>query len=1246
MADRSPVDPHEIRTREDLAAALTALREARGWTIRDVAQASGIPVATTGGYFSGRHLPPLATFDQFVRMLELLGVGAGDVPPWSAAVQRLRRAPGPRPVSAAAPYRGLVGYQAEDAEVFFGREELTARLLAEVRSGRSTPIVLLGASGSGKSSLLRAGLVARLRGDGEDAVVLTPGADPLAALDRARGAVGRRGPRTLVVDQFEELFTDDRPDVADAFVAALGELHAAGTTVVLGMRADFFDRALELEQLGTWLAAGQVLVGPLTIAELRRIVVEPARAVGVEVEDGLVEVLLVEASSGSGHGAALDPGVLPLLSHALYVTWQASSGRRLTLAQYRLAGGLAGAISTTAESVYSGLSADEREVARSTLLRLVHVRAGLTDTRRPADRREFATPQAEKVIRECVEARLLSADRDHVQLAHEVLLTAWPRLRSWIEDDREGLRMYTRLAESAHRWLDAGREPDLLYRGAPLQGAVERWGAGTDPSALAGVESEFLDVSLDADRRGALARQRSTRRLRVLAGVLAVLLVSTGGLAALSVRQNRALVVQKDLAVSRQLAVTAQTLASTDPGLAGQIAVGAVLTADTVEARTALLSSSGRTPVSRLAHVDALLNAIDVSPGGSTVAAATDASMLGLWSTGSGGHLLATVTVDDAALYSVAFSPDGSRLATGGDGGRLEVWSTSDPAAPTPVAVADDAMGTTVYGVAFGAGGSLLAASAADGAVKVWRASGLAGYALAATIPAFEGTAQAVAFSPDGHLLVAAGSDGLVRLWDVRDPGAPTLLGDAGPAVGSTITSLDVSPDGHQLAAGATGGQVHRWTLSSTGSPVELAPLGGPSSWVNDVRFSADGAVLAAASSDGHLWMWDAATGVLEQSLPNPSTLLSLAWAPDGRTLYSSGADGTVRGWSRPGPVLAGFGSIPGQGAFGPGIIVTATTDGLRVWDDSDASHPTVLSLTAPPAGVRLGGAVAISASLHLVVAGDTTGGLHFWDLSDPRAPHFLTSVQAHGAWVDSVSFDTSGTRLAVSSDDASITLWDLSDGVPREPTSRLADLGGFVYTAAFSPDATTLVASVLAGAVLLVDVSDLSRPVVIGKPLTGPVGYIYSAAFSPDGRTIAASGNDSSIWLWDVSDREHPVVLGSPLLWADGYATNIAFSPDGRRLAAGMTDGTVRLWDVTTPAAPVRWATLTGTAGTVFGVEFSPDGARLSAAGSDREVRVFSTSLEDARAQVCASVAAGSPATAAEWARVANSVPVPRVCG
>ncbi len=169
---------------------------------------------------------------------------------------------------------------------------------------------------------------------------------------------------------------------------------------------------------------------------------------------------------------------------------------------------------------------------------------------------------------------------------------------------------------------------------------------------------------------------------------------------------------------------------------------------------------------------------------------------------------------------------------------------------------------------------------------------------------------------------------------------------------------------------------------------------------------------------------------------------------------------------------------------------------------------------------------------------------------------------------LDAVGFDTTGTRMAVSSDDASVTTWDLSGALPTAPTGRIGNLGGFVYAVSFAADDTTLVASVLSGHADLIDTGDLAHPRLLGQQLTGPQGYVYSAAFSPTGHVVAASGNDKTIWLWDVTDPAHPRALGQPLVWADGYATNVLFSPDGRMLAAGMTDGTVRVWDLTTQAA------------------------------------------------------------------------------
>ncbi|CAL8975133.1 hypothetical protein CELL_01972 [Cellulomonas sp. T2.31MG-18] len=1240
--DSAPLDPAALSTRDELARALTALRERRGATVRDLARAAGVPAATVSGYLTGRHVPPLAATEQFVQVLAALGVPDDEVPAWLVAVTRLRRAPGRRPVTATAPYRGLAAYQAEDAELFFGREELTEALTTLVRGAPTTPVVVIGSSGSGKSSLLRAGLAARLRADGVRVVVTEPGDDPAAGVaaaadDLAPGAV-------LVVDQVEGVFGPDVPAaVTDQVFDRLEQLHRTGVTVVVGLRGDFFDTVLGVETGARWLVENQFLVGPLPADALRRVIAEPARAAGIEVEPALVEVLVSEATGGPG--ARLEPGALPLLSHALYATWLAASGHRLALAHYREAGGLAGSVAQTGEAVHKSLTPQQQAAERGTLLRLVQVRDGFSDMRRSVRASAFTTPAEQQVVAAYVEARLVTSDRDHVQLAHESLLTALPRLRGWLEEDRDGLRLHNRLAEAAQHWADSDRDRDLLYRGSALEAAL-RWVSGGSGHTLTQAERDFLDRSDAAEVDRASGRRRATRRLRTLVAVLAVLALSTGSLAAVSVVQSRRSARARDVAVSRQLAVTAQQLATTDPALSGQVAVAATREADTVDGRSALLSAAGRTPVSRLAATGEVLNSVATSPDGTYVALAGEGGHLLLWSTGTDPHQLAALPTP-GSRYHAAFTADGSRLATAGAKGALEVWDVSDPAHPAVVPVAAAATTATFYGVALSGDGTALAAAASDGTVQLWRAAD-GSYQLAGTVHAFTGSVQAVTLDRTGAVLAAGGSDGLLGLWDVRTPAQPAPLGTPVSSAAGKITSLDLSPDGRTLAVGAADDAVHLWDVSSPAAAVAGLKLVGPASWVNSVRFDATGTQLAAASSDKHLWVWSTATGAVTASLAHPTTLISADWNHDGSRLYSGGADGLLREWTYPGDVLGGLAGAPGQAVFSQHLLATATKDGVRLWDVGDPTHPALLSLSAFPGKARLDGSVAVSAALHLLVAGDTTGGLSFWDIADTAQPRYLSSVQAHDDWIDSVAFDPTGTRLAASSDDRSVTFWDLTAGVPSSPTARLSHLdsqGTYVNSVAFSPDSRTVAAAVLSGRVMLIDVTDLANPAPVGAPLTGPKGYVYSAAFSPDGRTLAASGDDSSIWLWDVRDRTRPEALGTPLLWADGHAMTVRFSPDGHYLGAGMTDGTVRLWDVADPRAPRRFATLDGVPGNVFGVDFSPDSGYVSAAGVDKTVRIWPLSLAGARGTICAAAGRGLAMSSAEWTKTVDGVTQPTLC-
>ncbi|HEY3547545.1 MAG TPA: helix-turn-helix domain-containing protein, partial [Propionicimonas sp.] len=922
--------PQDVRTREELGAALTAARLASGLSVRDLSRRTGLPLATVGGYLSGRHLPPLATLDQFTGLLTVLGVPDEAMPAWLDAVARLRRVPGPRPATAVAPYLGLRAYQADDSALFFGREAATENLVDLVSSAPRTPVVVVGSSGSGKSSLLRAGVQARLAAAGRPVTVVTPGSDP-SGLAQEPDAVEPGG--VLVVDQFEELFTaGGTPEqVADA-VARLGRLHAHGTVVVIALRADFFDAAVQVPELAAWMAAHQVLVGPLSTDELRRIVVEPARVAGVEVDDGLVELLIADATAGSSTRAGLDAGALPLASHALYVTWLAASGRRLTLEQYRQVGRLAGAIAQTAEAVHNELTPEAEAVEKATFLRLVRVGAGMVDTRRVADAHEFASPERQAVIRAYVAARLLTSDRGRVQIAHEALLSAWPRMREWLDADREGLRVHGRLTDAARRWHDMEQDPDLLYRGAALETA-DRWTSeAANPPDLSTGEREFLDRSRGAERSRLDSQRRSTWRLRALAMGLAVLTLATATLAGVSASQASASAHQTDLAVSRQLAVQAEALASTDPALAGQLAVAADQRAETVEARSALLSASGRDAVTRTDSLDAVVSTVAVSPDGATLVAGTGDGRVVLEKTGAHPQRIVSLTTGDTSLYAVTFSPDGSLLAAVGDGGTVRLWHVTDPAVPTAVPVTAPAAKATYYDVVFTPDGSTIVAGASDGTVHLLARGADGTWSQTQTITATKGSVQAVAVDPAGTVVAAAGSAASITLWSLTSAGL-SPIGAPFTVAKTKVTTLAFSPDGATLAAGSTDAGVHLWDVRTPSAPTAGAQLTGPASWTNHVAFSPDGKAIAAASSDQHLWVWDAATGIRLDSFTHPTTLLATAWSPDGASLYSAGSDGILRTWRYPGATLQGFSSVPGQGVFGATVIATATTDGLRLWD-------------------------------------------------------------------------------------------------------------------------------------------------------------------------------------------------------------------------------------------------------------------------------------------------------------------------
>ena len=508
------------------------------------------------------------------------------------------------------PYKGLATFDVDDADYFFGREELVAELVARLVGAPLLGVV--GPSGSGKSSVVRAGLLPALAGgvlpgsEGWARALMRPGEHPMREFRRV---TGRRGARlVLVVDQLEELFTACRDEDERAeFVAAL--VHAVrdgGAVVVLAVRADFYGRCAAHPDLAHLLGANHVLVGPMSRDELRRAIELPAARAGLRLEPGLADRMLADCEG--------EPGALPLLSSALLELWQRRDGRHLRLADYERTGGVRGAVARLAEAAYERLEPERRPVARRLLLRLAAVEEGGAAVRRRVPLDELGSDR-DDVLDVLAESRLVTVGEGSVEIAHEALLREWPRLRGWLDEDRDGRRVHGHLTHAAREWREGGRDRAELYRGARLASALE-WRAQHEPE-LNAAEQQFLDASR-------LASERARRRLRlVLAGVVGLLVVATAA-AVVALDQRGEARQQARSADAQRLGVQALNDEELDRALL--VARQGVALDDAPATRDNLLAVLRRAPAATavMRGDGDVVNAVALHPDGRTLAVGDD----------------------------------------------------------------------------------------------------------------------------------------------------------------------------------------------------------------------------------------------------------------------------------------------------------------------------------------------------------------------------------------------------------------------------------------------------------------------------------------------------------------------------------------------------------------------------------------------------------------------------------------------
>ncbi|MCO1578071.1 hypothetical protein M8C13_20160 [Crossiella sp. SN42] len=1200
----------ELSTPEDFARTLDALRRKSGKSYRQLAEESGLAFTTISGYCKGRHLPQLSVGREFSGLLTAMGVSEQDA--WFDALPRLRT----RATPGSNPYRGLRAFQPEDAAVFFGRADLTARVLATVTDeGR---LVVVGPSGSGKSSLLRAGLIPAL----DQAALITPGNTPLRELADVADEV------VLVVDQFEELFTmcpdeRDRIDFLDALLDRSAPL-------VLGLRADFYEQALRYPRLARLVQQAQVVVEPMTEVQLRDAIVEPARCAGFELQDGLVELLLRDT----------EPGALPLLSHTLQTIVQLCQednpqATSLGVSHYQAAGGVRGAIAKSAALAFDSLSTTQKTVARNLFLRLVKVDDSAVDTRRRVTFDELFDGRTDEEVDDLTEVfdlfvthRLLTADKHTVEISHEALLTAWPLLQSWLANDRIGRHVHGRLTAAARVWRDNGYPAEELYRGGTLETALD-WAATPGPhEALNPLEHEFLAASVDQRTAEDCADRRRVRR-GYQAIIVLVVLVLVAVAAGLYARQVASSADRNErLALSRQTATKADRLRDKDPALAAQLALASYRVAPTPEARAALLDSSAR-PMPTRARARSGTTQV-MATAGHLLASGTDTGHVEI-STVDGASVAVLATGRPVA--AIALTSDGAHVAAGDQTGSVLVWRVG-----TLTPIGTFAAGPArLFSLAFSPDGRQLAAASGDSAVRLWTI----GQDTAPTV--LTGPSQAVksvVFTPDGRTVAAGSDDATVHVWPVATPGRSLVL--RGPT--SRVFTVAISPDGRTLAAGTAAEHlVYTWDLTAPGRPP--TQLAGPASWINIVAFSPDGHTLAAGSSDTLLWQWDLRTRQPLGTLPHPVPLTGVAYR-DNRTLLGLTPDGVIRTWPLPGPALVGSTNQIFSASFdasGGRLLVGAGDGSLRLWDVTAHTRPTATVALAEKetAAANLAGASVLTPDGTVAIAGSKDGRVSFWNLRARTSVH----VSVAKTTIQALVLSPDGKTLAASSgDDGMVHLLDITN--PDRPVVTMA-LPRLTPPAAaggvrFSPNGRLLAVAGGDAKGYLWDITDRARPRLL-ETVTGFTGAVYATAFSSDGRLLAFGGADYSVRLVDLSRPENPVTLDAPLIGPVGEVYELAFQPGSRVLAVGSIDRTVWLWDLGNPREPDWRATLTAAEGGLFTVAFSPDGRTLAGGGRDRAVRLWNTDPSTVSARICAT--AGDPITPAEWAQFIPDEPYAPPC-
>lgn len=1142
------------------------------------------------------------------------------------------------------PYKGLRAFQQADTADFFGRESLTQSLIGMLNETGEFArfLAVVGPSGSGKSSVVKAGVLPALRRGAlpgsEDwfVVEMVPSTDPMEELEAALLRIAVNPPQSLLaqlnedergllraikrvlpeddtelvilIDQFEELFTlvDEESRRAHFLNNLLSIIKDPRSRVrlIITLRADFYDRPLNYVDFGNLVRQRTAVVLPLSPDELESAITGPATRVGMMLEPGLVTNIVTDVNE--------QPGALPLLQYALTELFERREANVLTQKAYEDIGGTLGALARRADELYDGLGDDGQESTRQLFLRLVTLGEGTEDTRRRVLQSELLsigqdTDLMSSIIDSFGRYRLLTFDHDPatrsstVEVAHEALIRQWSRLREWLAASREDLRLQRRLTTATEEWLASNKDTSFLARGARLS-QLEEWHATTS-LALNVDETAYLNASI-AEREKLLAAEkarqqreatlekRSRDRLRALVAVMTVAAMIAIGLAIVAFNQ-------------RQIAQDARLQAEANADEVRSLALAA-------NARNALIE-----------HNSTLSLALAIEANAAYAPAPVEVIRV-LAEAAYGPGILHRMTGHTASVLNSDLSPDRQFTISASADGTVRLWDNATGAEIRRFEVPD----TIITSAVFSPDGAQILASAMDGALYLWDAE--TGEQIR-RIDAHEGGVTSAVFSVDGARILSGGLDRILRLWDASTgQDIQSYEGHVG-----VILDVDLSPDGRYAASSAADEflesnpndivdrTVRIWDVE-TGE--QLFTFSPPPGYVRTVAFSPDSARVISATwtggTGGTISVWDLERGELEQQLFGHTDIVTgLAFTPDGRYILSSSWDRTLRVWDRrTGLEVNRFESFDDRllnvsiSADGDYAVVTSGNiggDNIEIrFERSQDTSVWLIDLRSRAEVRRFTGSedwiwsMDISGDGQYAVSGsgplrgdprDTS--VRLWDISTGEV---IRRFDGHTLTVEGVSFSPDGSTIVSTAWDGQVILWDAETGeeIRRFGDGERAHEGRGIM-AVFSPNGQYVASGASGGEIILWD-TNTGEAI---RRFDGHENDVNDLEFSPDGRFLASGSADATVRLWDVATGQEARRFGENGISHDNTVNDVRFNADGTLLLSSSWDATARLWDVATGQEIQRFQ---GHNGPVYGVDFSEDGEVIITGSSDTTVRLW----------------------------------------